>query len=125
MMTNEIQELKVRVKGPDLQNIEAQLERLTWHAAVLRIFDTNAVVRVSQVFTELTVEANGIALYSGKAVVGSVIDTGASLVCAVKLSEGGFRSMESISGNDRARCDAGFSGVSERLGKVLSHSARV
>ena len=93
-MTNEIHELKVRVKGPDLQSIEAQLERLTWHAAVLRIFDTNVVIRVSQVFTELTIEASGMVIYSGKAVVGSVIDAGASLVCAVKLTDGGFRSVD-------------------------------
>lgn len=94
MMTNEIHELRVRIKGPDSQNIEAQLERLTWHSAVLRIFDANAVVRVSQVFSELVVEANGVAIYSGKAVVGSVIDTGSSSVCAVKLSETGFRSLD-------------------------------
>lgn len=94
MITNEIHELRVRIKGPDLQNIEAQLERLTWHAAVLRIFDSNAVIRVSQVFTELVIEANGNAIYSGKAVVGSVIDSGSSSVCAVKLSETGFRSLD-------------------------------
>jgi extracellular factor (EF) 3-hydroxypalmitic acid methyl ester biosynthesis protein len=93
MMTNEIHELRVRITGPDSQNIEAQLERLTWHSAVVRIFDANASVRVSQVFSELVIEANGVAIYADKAVVVSVIDSGASSVCALKLSEAGFRSL--------------------------------
>ncbi len=68
-MTNEIHELKVRVKGLDLQSIEAQLERLTWHAAVLRLFDANALVRVSRVFAALVVAVNGVPVYSGKIVM--------------------------------------------------------
>ncbi len=93
MMTDEFRELRAWAKGPDQQKIEAQLERFTRHSAILRIFDSHVVVRSSQVFNDLVIEADQMALYTGPAVVGSVVNAGSCWICEVKLSESGFKSL--------------------------------
>ncbi len=67
--------------------IQATVKRLTRHAAVLEIYNPPLDLCVSEVFLEFKIIIRNHAAYSGRAVVRSLVDTGAATVCEVTLDE--------------------------------------
>jgi len=94
-MTTNIQELRAQAVGPDALVIEARVERLTWHGATLRILDPATVIRSSQILDQLIISSDNLPLYSGKAVVGGVVNAGLAIICEVKLTDSGFKNADS------------------------------
>jgi len=61
--------------------IRASLLRLTRFVAAFEIYNPNVVLRTSEVLSEFRVLSSERTLYSGKAVVSSIVNAGTMLVC--------------------------------------------
>jgi extracellular factor (EF) 3-hydroxypalmitic acid methyl ester biosynthesis protein len=87
--------------------IRASLLRLTRFQAVFEIYDPNLVLRTSEVLSDFQVISNERTLYSGKAVVSSLVNAGTMLVCEAKLDEAGLN-LAAFTGADSPRLADGF-----------------
>lgn len=88
--TNRIREYVASGKTQDGAEFKATVLRLTRYVAVLEIYDPQIVMRVSQVLPEFAIDLEDLSIYVGRATVASVINSGAALVCELKLAEGGL-----------------------------------
>ena len=70
--------------------IRALLMRLTRYQAVLEIYNPGLVLRSSEVLQDFKIIIQDRTIYSGRAVVTNLVNTGSVLVCEVKLDEAGF-----------------------------------
>jgi extracellular factor (EF) 3-hydroxypalmitic acid methyl ester biosynthesis protein len=86
--------------------IRAPLLRLTRHQAVFEIYSPDATVRISEVLNEFKIALRGRAVYSGRAVVASLVNTGLMVICQASLNEQFWTDVEAITnatGKDRLR----------------------
>ena len=65
----------------------AGILRLTRHLVVFEIYNPAFVLRLSEVLNYLKILARGHPVYSGRAVVSSLVNTGMTLVCEATLEE--------------------------------------
>jgi extracellular factor (EF) 3-hydroxypalmitic acid methyl ester biosynthesis protein len=102
--------------------VRASLLRLTRYRAVVEIYNPVLVVRLSEVLTDFKIIIRDRAIYSGRAVVSNLVNTGTVLVCETKLDEGSF-SIASFSPLEATNwLQAGFSeflGQWQKIYKVL------
>lgn len=70
--------------------IRAGLLRVTRYLAAFEIYNPNVVVRMSEVLGDFRVIVHERVIYSGRAVVGNVVNTGTGVVCEAKLEESGL-----------------------------------
>lgn len=70
--------------------IRAALVRLTRLVAVFEIYQSGAVLRTSEVLTDFKILTHDRAIYAGRAVVRSLVNTGVVAVCEVALDEGSW-----------------------------------
>jgi len=73
------------IQGTELQ---ATLLRLNRHLAVFELYSPNAVLRTSEVLGDFNVIYQDRTLYSGRAVVQNLLNTGLVVVCEASLDEG-------------------------------------
>jgi extracellular factor (EF) 3-hydroxypalmitic acid methyl ester biosynthesis protein len=66
--------------------IQAAAVRLTRHLVIFEIDNPECILRTSETLNEFKILLNEREVYSGSAVVASVINTGAAIVCEVALS---------------------------------------
>jgi extracellular factor (EF) 3-hydroxypalmitic acid methyl ester biosynthesis protein len=69
-------------------DIRADVLRLTRYLAVFEISDPNCVLRTSEVLGKFQIKLGDRVLYSGRAIVASLVNTGTFVVCQATLSEG-------------------------------------
>src|SRR4051794_5931545 len=79
--------------------IHATLVRLTRYSAVFEIYNPALVMRTSEVLDNFKIVVRDRTIYSGRAVVRSLVNAGLTLICEVKLNESSF-SVLSISSPD-------------------------
>jgi extracellular factor (EF) 3-hydroxypalmitic acid methyl ester biosynthesis protein len=70
--------------------IHASLLRLTRYLAVFEIYNPNMVLHLSEVFEQFKIVIRDRTIYSGRAVLSSLVNTGAVIVCEVSLDEASF-----------------------------------
>jgi extracellular factor (EF) 3-hydroxypalmitic acid methyl ester biosynthesis protein len=88
--------------------IRASLLRLTRYVAAFEIYNPALVLRMSEVLGGFKIIINDRTIYSGRAVVSNLVNTGTVIVCEAKLDEGSF-SMASFSPVEAAnRVHGGF-----------------
>jgi extracellular factor (EF) 3-hydroxypalmitic acid methyl ester biosynthesis protein len=77
------------VLGQTSQGLEVHgtLVRLTRHTAVLEVYNSAVVLRMSEVIDKFKIIVRDRTIYSGRAVVRSLVNAGLTLVCEVTLSE--------------------------------------
>ncbi|MGH7972575.1 MAG: hypothetical protein ACREIC_28000, partial [Limisphaerales bacterium] len=75
-------------------SVHAQVLKLTRHSAVFEIYTPTMVLRTSEVLAEFRIMAQEKAVYLGRAVIRSLINTGVLLVCEVALDEGSWVDIE-------------------------------
>ncbi len=88
--------------------IRASLMRLTRYVAVFEVYNPGLVLRVSEVLGEVRIILNERAIYSGRAVVTSLVNAGTVVVCEAKLDEAGFMTASFSPGHDSTSVKEGF-----------------
>jgi extracellular factor (EF) 3-hydroxypalmitic acid methyl ester biosynthesis protein len=78
-------------QGVDLRAVPVRVSRF---AVVLEVYDPSAVLRASEVLTEFRIIGRGRALYSGRATIRSVINSGLTIVCEATLDEASWMEVE-------------------------------
>jgi len=71
-------------EGVELRGI---LLRITRHLVVLELCTPNSVLRSSEVLSEFKIISNDETLYSGRAVVGNLVNTGLVTICEASLED--------------------------------------
>jgi extracellular factor (EF) 3-hydroxypalmitic acid methyl ester biosynthesis protein len=70
--------------------LRGSLLRLTRYQAAFEVYNPAAVLRLSEVLSDFKIIINDRTIYSGRAVLGGLINAGTVMVCEVKLDEEGF-----------------------------------
>jgi len=80
------------VVGLSSQGVEvrASLLKLSRYQAVFEIYSPGLVLSTSEVLSDFKIIINDQTIYSGRAIVSSIVNTGTLLVCEAKLEESGF-----------------------------------
>jgi extracellular factor (EF) 3-hydroxypalmitic acid methyl ester biosynthesis protein len=80
------------VVGLSSQGLEvrASLLKLTRYQAVFEIYSPGLVLSTSEVLSDLRIIINDQTIYSGRAIVSGIVNTGTMLVCEAKVEETGF-----------------------------------
>jgi extracellular factor (EF) 3-hydroxypalmitic acid methyl ester biosynthesis protein len=113
-----IQESSVICQSSQGVEFGATLLRLSRYLAVLEIYDPGLVLRVSEVLTSFKIVIRDRTIYSGRAVVSSLVNAGSVVVCEVRLDEGSFN-VASFSPADAAGlAKEGFDGFLRQWQKV-------
>ena len=87
--------------------IRGSLLRLTRFAVVFEIYSPTIVLRLSEVLSEFRIIVQDRTLYSGRAVIGNLVNAGLTVVCEVTLDEGSWTDVEIIPANTQERGAAG------------------
>ena len=82
--------------------------RLSRHQAVIEILNPGLVLQVSEVLGEFKILLDERALYSGRAVVASLIQTGTTVICEASLDENCLDVRSLCVGGVLAQLRAGF-----------------
>ncbi|MCU0782647.1 MAG: class I SAM-dependent methyltransferase [Verrucomicrobia bacterium] len=71
-------------------DIRANLLRLSRHAATFEVYSSDLVLRTSEALQEFKIFSNERVVYSGRAVVRELVNTGTVVVCEANLDDLGF-----------------------------------
>jgi extracellular factor (EF) 3-hydroxypalmitic acid methyl ester biosynthesis protein len=96
--------------------VQSTVLKLTRHQVVFEIGDPNCILRTSEVLTEFKIKLNDILVYSGHAVIASLINTGTNLICEAALKEGWIDVQPVLPGRER-RWSGEFDGFVKRWQK--------
>ena len=88
--------------------IRANLLRLTRYLAVIEIHNPSLVLQASEVLGNFKVTIHERTIYSGRAVVTTLVNAGTTLVCEASLDESGFRLASFSPSVDPAPLHEGF-----------------
>jgi extracellular factor (EF) 3-hydroxypalmitic acid methyl ester biosynthesis protein len=103
--------------------IHATVVRMTRYAAVFEIYNPALVLRTSEVITDFKIVVRDRSIYSGRAVVRSLVNAGLTVVCEVTLAETGWMDVafaEEMVGNGRLQSEFnGFIQEWQKLYKIL------
>jgi extracellular factor (EF) 3-hydroxypalmitic acid methyl ester biosynthesis protein len=88
--------------------LRGNLLRVTRYLAVFEIYNPNLVLAVSEVISGFKIVMNDTTIYSGSAVLSSVLQTASMLVCEAKLDETAFTLRSFEPGAAPAEARAGF-----------------
>lgn len=88
--------------------VRGTLLRITRHLAVFEIYNTQLVLRLSEVLTDFRVLLCGRPAYFGRAVLSSVVHTGTVLVCEATLEDAWIDADGYSALTDREHLRAGF-----------------
>jgi extracellular factor (EF) 3-hydroxypalmitic acid methyl ester biosynthesis protein len=83
--------------------VRAALLHFTRQQAVIEIYSPDLLLRTSEVLSDFKILLNDRAVYSGRGVVGSLVNTGLLLVCQVGLDEHSWTDVEFGSGTTGRR----------------------
>jgi len=84
------------VVGQTSQGVEihATLVRLTRYLAVFEIYNPGLVLRTSEVFSDFKILFRDRAIYAGRAVVRTLVDTGLMIICEASLNANSWMDLE-------------------------------
>jgi extracellular factor (EF) 3-hydroxypalmitic acid methyl ester biosynthesis protein len=100
--------------------IHATLVRITRFSAVFEIYNSAMVLRTSEVLENFKIVISDRTIYSGRAIVRSLVNAGLTLVCEVKLNESSFSVLSLTSPDASMRESFGeFIGQWQSIYKVL------
>lgn len=103
--------------------IHATIVRLTRYAAVFEIYNPALVLRMSEVITDFKIVVRDRSVYSGRAVVRSLVNAGLTVICEVTLAETGWMDVAfaaDMVGNGRLQTEFnGFIHEWQKLYKIL------
>ena len=89
-MDTTVKESLVLFQSSQGVELRANLLRLSRYLIVFEVYNPNAVLRLSEVLADFKVIVNERTIYSDRAVVANLLNTGSTVVCEAKLEEAGF-----------------------------------
>ena len=90
----EIKDSLVACQSSQGGEIRGCLLRLTRFSVVFEIYNPATVLRLSEVLSEFRIIVQDRTLYSGRAVIGSLVNAGLTVVCEVALDEGSWMDVQ-------------------------------
>ena len=87
---SEIKDSLVICKTSQGEEFRATLLRLTRYLAVFEVYNPTLVLRLSEVLGDFRIVINDRTIYSGRALISNVLNTGTVQVCETKLDESSF-----------------------------------
>ncbi len=88
MTDSEVNESLVTAETSQGMEFRASILRLTRHSVVFEIYNPAWMLRLSEVLTNFKILLYGKGVYSGRAVVNHLVNTGTMAVCETSLEEG-------------------------------------
>lgn len=70
--------------------VRGTLHRLTRFAAVFEVYNPYSILQLSEVLTDFRILMNDRVVYSGRAIIASLVNTGIMLVCEASLADDGW-----------------------------------
>ncbi len=70
--------------------VRGTLHRLTRYLAVFEVYNPYSIVQLSEVLNDFRILMNERVVYSGRAVIANLVNTGIMLICEASLSEDGW-----------------------------------
>ena len=113
----------VMCRNTQAAEVRAGLVRLTRYSAVLEVYNPYSILQLSEVLSEFKIYMGDRLVYSGRAVVSSIVNTGLLLVCEVSLDESWLDVDIFSPVNQRERLHADFAEFMLEWQKVLSVGA--
>jgi len=113
----------VLCRNTQAAEIRAGLVRLTRYAAVLEVYNPYSILQLSEVLSDFKIYMGERLVYSGRAVVSSLVNTGLLLVCEVSLDEAWLEVDIFSPVNQREKLHAEFAEFLREWQKVLSIGA--
>jgi extracellular factor (EF) 3-hydroxypalmitic acid methyl ester biosynthesis protein len=108
METPAVKETMVLCRTNQGIEVRAGVMRLTRHHVVFEILDPNFVLRTSEVLEEFKIVLNDRTVYSGRAVISNLVNTGTVIVCEAALEQAGLDPTAVRPLIDAAQLQAGF-----------------
>ena len=113
----------VMCRNTQAAEIRAGLVRLTRYAAVLEVYNPYSILQLSEVLSDFKIYMGDRMVYSGRAVVSSLVNTGLLLVCEVSLDEAWLEVDLFSPVNQREKLQTEFAEFLREWQKVLSIGA--
>ncbi len=82
-----INETFVSFVTPDKVESRGTLLRMTRYSAVFEIYNPQMVLQVSEALAKFNINFNGVVIYSGRAVIQTLVDAGPKVICEANLDE--------------------------------------
>src|SRR3954467_15278235 len=79
--------------------VRGTLHRLTRYLAVFEVYNPYSIVQLSEVLTDFRLMMHERVVYSGRAVIANLVNTGIMLICEASLSEEGWIDIDILSPN--------------------------
>jgi extracellular factor (EF) 3-hydroxypalmitic acid methyl ester biosynthesis protein len=103
--------------------LRGTLHRLTRYLAVFEVYNPYSILQLSEVLNDFRIMMNDRAIYTGRAVIANLVNTGIMLICEASLSEEGwvdFDIFSPVQNKARLRADfAEFLRESEKIYRVV------
>lgn len=103
--------------------VRGTLHRLTRYMGVFEVYNPYSIVQLSEVLNDFRIMMNDRVVYSGRAVIANLVNTGIMLICEASLSEDGWIDIDILSpaqNKSRLLSDfAEFLHETEKTNKVL------
>jgi len=113
----------VLCRNTQAAEIRAGLVRLTRYAAVIEVYNPYSILQLSEVLSDFKIYMGERLVYSGRAVVSSLVNTGLLLVCEVSLDDAWLEVDIFSPVNQREKLHAEFAEFLREWQKVLNIGA--
>jgi extracellular factor (EF) 3-hydroxypalmitic acid methyl ester biosynthesis protein len=100
--SNSLSDITVSCRNSQGTHIAANVLRLRRYSASFEVYNPYSILQLSEVLNDFSIRVAGRMVYSGKAVVASLINTGFVLVCEVTLS-GAWLDVDLLSDRDGSK----------------------
>ncbi len=82
--------------------VRGTLHRLTRYLAVFEVYNPYSIVQLSEVLHDFRIMMNERVVYSGRAVIANLVNTGIMLICEASLSDDGWIDIDSLAPTQNA-----------------------
>ncbi len=103
--------------------VRATLHRLTRYLAVFEVYNPYSILQLSEVLTDFRIMMNDRPVYSGRATIANLVNTGIMLICEASLADEGWIDVDlfaPLQHTDRLKSDfAEFLKETEKIYRVM------
>jgi len=94
--SSDVKESRVTFQTVEGMELRGTPVRVTRHATVFELYNPSVTPRLSEALGEFQIILQGRTIYSGRAVVRSVVDAGTKIVCEATLNESSWADLNLV-----------------------------